>query len=129
MGRDAAAYAAWRSRFPIDDHRWDQNPPPQSAPRLPADVSGAMLDHVRRWAKDEATKRGESLRESEPCVSHESQASPADASVAVGPALTPNQSLVPRTTDGFGALELVSTKGIAERMEPSERFSPRTIGP
>ncbi|QYO63316.1 hypothetical protein [Leptolyngbya sp. 7M] len=71
----------------------------------------------------------EALRESEPCVSHESQASPADASVAVGPALTPNQSLVPRTMDGFGALELVSTKGIAERMEPSERFSPRTIGP
>jgi hypothetical protein len=68
MVRDVGAYVAWRFRFPIDDHR-DQNQPQLSVRALPPDVAEQLLDDVETWAKGEAATRGESLNASGPSVS------------------------------------------------------------
>lgn len=54
---------------------------------------------------------------------------PAGADESAGPALTVNQSRVLQTMARFDASRLLSSKMIAEEMDPTGRLSARTIGP
>lgn len=55
--RDVVPYAAWRARFPIDDHHWDHIQPPLSVHKLPPIVAEQLLDSVEMWVKREADAR------------------------------------------------------------------------
>ncbi len=68
--RDMAAYSAWRGRFPINDDDRSQKLPPLNVRALPPEAAEEMLEDVIKWAKREATGRGESLCDQGPLGPH-----------------------------------------------------------
>ncbi|NUQ68780.1 MAG: hypothetical protein HUU18_10950 [Phycisphaerales bacterium] len=55
--RDFVAYAAWRSRLPIDNDQLEKNEPVPDTRALPPYIAEQFMGNVETWASGEAAKR------------------------------------------------------------------------